>query len=121
MTVHNQPAPARNNDTQRSGDGDVVSHETDDGQLPIATTQGSEHDGDAHSSDTEPGTGGSDHTDTADHAQPEVQSDHTDHIADTDATPQQAHGEVHDDEDDDDPGDDVAEDDLDDVTVQLRT
>ena len=121
VTVHNQPAPAQNSDTQRSGDEDVVSHGTDDGQLPIATTQGSEHDGDAHSSDTEPGTDGSGH---ADHAQPGVQSDHTDRIADTDATPEQAHGEVHDDDDDPDDDvaeDDVAEDDLDDVTVQLRT
>ena len=118
VTVHNQPAPAQNSETQRSGDGDVVSHGTDDGQLPIATTQGSEHDGDAHSS-----TDGSAHADTADHAQPEVHSDHTDHIADTDGTPEQAQGEVHGDaaEDDDDPDDDVAENDLDDVTIQLRT
>ena len=117
VTVHNQPATA-----QSDPQDEVVSHGTDDGQSAIATTQGAEHGGDAHPSDAETGTGGSAH---ADHAQPEVQSDHTDHTAPTDDTPEQASGGVHDDQvdddnDDDDDADDVAEDD-DDIAVHLRT
>ena len=51
--------------SQISRQGEVVSHRTDDGQVPIATMQGAENDGDTHPSDAEIDTDGSDQTDHA--------------------------------------------------------